>query len=318
MSKFEEISLEKGMYETGKTLSEVLEAIDPSENYRGTALEGLDAFSRQLKRFNIKVSGRESDIVEKFFYNYQTSILFPEFVRRCVEAGMDENTTVKDIVAVTTKIDGLDYRAIKAEESNYTVAGINNLEIKINNDLCRIHRRGRCLETSYESLRFQRISILSVVLRQIGHHIRKMQLFDAVDVLEKAPCRDKKTEKYGYIAENDIHQMAEWLSCNGGFDLDVLICSADSIPILKRQFGDLITYQFGDLYLNQIKIIPIIDYFSHLIIGIDSDFALEMVECDSIHVDYEKLLDKQFERAAIYCQTGFNLLHPKAVELRRW
>lgn len=31
-----------------------LESIDPSENYKGTSLEGLDAFERQLKRFDIR------------------------------------------------------------------------------------------------------------------------------------------------------------------------------------------------------------------------------------------------------------------------
>ena len=29
------------------------EVVDPIENYRGTPLEGLDAFQRQLKRFDI-------------------------------------------------------------------------------------------------------------------------------------------------------------------------------------------------------------------------------------------------------------------------
>ena len=31
-----------------------LESLDPSENYKGTALEGTDAFQRQLKRFDIR------------------------------------------------------------------------------------------------------------------------------------------------------------------------------------------------------------------------------------------------------------------------
>ena len=45
-----------------RAVQPVLEKLDPSENYRGTALEGLDAFSRQLKRFDIKVKGRNSDL----------------------------------------------------------------------------------------------------------------------------------------------------------------------------------------------------------------------------------------------------------------
>ena len=67
MANFENITIEKGMYQTKGGISGALEKLDPSENYRGTALEGLDAFSRQLKRFDIKVKGRNSDCVEKFF-----------------------------------------------------------------------------------------------------------------------------------------------------------------------------------------------------------------------------------------------------------
>ena len=66
MNNFETINLERGMYSC-KNLSAILETIDPSEQYKGTVLEGLDAFSRQLKRFDIKVSGSSSDTVEKFF-----------------------------------------------------------------------------------------------------------------------------------------------------------------------------------------------------------------------------------------------------------
>ena len=63
--QFENLKLEKGMYsEAGRSFTQVLEKCDPSENYKGTALEGLDAFQRQLKRFDIKVKGSGSDVVD--------------------------------------------------------------------------------------------------------------------------------------------------------------------------------------------------------------------------------------------------------------
>ena len=66
---FENIKLEKGMYgRSGRSFSQALEELDPSEHYRGTPLEGLDAFQRQLKRFDIHVKGAGSDMVEKFFH----------------------------------------------------------------------------------------------------------------------------------------------------------------------------------------------------------------------------------------------------------
>ena len=64
---FDNIKLEKGMYGTGRSFTQTLESIDPSENYKGTSLEGLDAYQRQLKRFDIKVSGADSSTVSKFF-----------------------------------------------------------------------------------------------------------------------------------------------------------------------------------------------------------------------------------------------------------
>ena len=66
MAHFENITLEKGMYSVpGKSFTQVLEELDSSENYRGTSLEGLDAFQRQLKLYPIKVSGPGSGQVER-------------------------------------------------------------------------------------------------------------------------------------------------------------------------------------------------------------------------------------------------------------
>ena len=47
--RFDNVRLEKGMYnEAGRSFTQVLEREDPSEQYKGTSLEGLDAYQRQL------------------------------------------------------------------------------------------------------------------------------------------------------------------------------------------------------------------------------------------------------------------------------
>ena len=59
--KFNDIKLDKGMYgQSGMSFSQTLEMLDPSENYKGTPYEGMDAYQRQLKRFGIKVRGANS------------------------------------------------------------------------------------------------------------------------------------------------------------------------------------------------------------------------------------------------------------------
>lgn len=85
---YDTIKLEKGLYSiTGKNFTEALEAIDPDSSYKGTELEGLDAFERQLKRFDIRISGKNSDKVEKFFLSTESAVLFPEYVCRTINRG---------------------------------------------------------------------------------------------------------------------------------------------------------------------------------------------------------------------------------------
>ncbi len=75
---YENLKLEKGMYgQSGRSFAQTLEALDPSENYKGTSLEGLDAFQRQLKRFDIKVKGAGSDRVEKVLLVYGVRCAVP-------------------------------------------------------------------------------------------------------------------------------------------------------------------------------------------------------------------------------------------------
>ena len=86
---YDNLKLDKGMYrEAGRSFSQVLEREDPSERYKGTGLEGLDAFQRQLKRFDIKVKGETSDPVEAFFRTSDAAVLFPEYIARTVRQGM--------------------------------------------------------------------------------------------------------------------------------------------------------------------------------------------------------------------------------------
>ena len=189
---YENIKLEKGMYHLAdKSFSQALEELDPSENYRGTELENLDAFQRQLKRFDIKVSGKDSDIVEKFFKTTDSAALFPEYVTRAIRQGMEEANILPSICATKTKIDGLDYRTITSipnddEKSLKRVAEgakIPETLIKTQENLVNLLKRGRMLVATYEAIRFQRIDLFTVTLKQIGAHIIRSQFEDAVNTI---------------------------------------------------------------------------------------------------------------------------------------
>ena len=202
--QYENVKLEKGMYgQNGRSFLKVLESLDPSENYKGTALEGLDAFQRQLKRFDIHVKGAGSDMVEKFFHTSESSVLFPEFVSRVVRQGM-ESDILPDITATVTNFDGMDYRSIASVPTDDDKelkrveerAGIPTTRIRTQENLVKLHKRGRMLVASYEAIRFQRLDLFSVTLRQIGAYIARMHLKDAIDVLMNGDGNNNAATSY--------------------------------------------------------------------------------------------------------------------------
>lgn len=313
---FDKIPLEKRMYQTGKSLAEVLEAIDPSEYYKGSSLEGLDAFERQLKRFDIKVCdcGGGSDAVEKFFQTSNSSVLFPEFVIRSVESGMDEDNIIQSIVATTTNIDGVDYRPIVSVPQKDSES-LPPLAVKIQENLIKIHKRGRILTASYEALKYQKIDLFRITLKQIGSFIRKMQLMDCIksitDSIEETP-----TNNSGIIELYDIYEIAQRLNSKG-FELNTLLTSVAGIKQLFNVFDD-IQYNQGIYQAHGINIIPIFDSLPCRIIGLDNRYAIEMVRSGGVTVDFDKLIDRQFERAGISCLAGFSILHPDAIKIMKW
>lgn len=309
---FDNVLLERGMYSVGRNLTDVLESIDPSENYYGTVLDGLDAFSRQLKRFDIKVSGGQSDTVEKFFQSESTRVLFPEFVRRSVKAGMDDNDTLHNIVASTTYIDGYDYRSIAAKHNDGQSVNITTKE-----NLCKLHKRGKMLIASYESLRFQRLSLFSTMLRKIGAHIKNAQLTDAIQTLINGDGNDNPALDIfvtNDFCDTDFLDVPQYMS---EFSVDTIITSygmARKIMAMPEYTSQIHMSGDGVYYLPFNRKLIVSDAVGdRSIVYLDSSAALEMVVAGGLVLDYDKLMDGQFETATISCTAGFSKIYEGAV-----
>ena len=331
MATYENITLEKGMYQSGKSLTEILESLDPSENYKGTSLEGLDAFSRQLKRFDIRVSGRGSDMVEKFFSTTSSAALFPEYVSRAVRTGMEEADVLGDIVATVTNIDGMDYRSITSaasqdEKSLKRVAEgayIPKTEIKTSENLVKLHKRGRMLVSSYEALRFQRIDLFTVTLKQIGAYIARAQLKDAVDVIVNGDgnnnaCSAVNAASAGSLSYADL--LSLWAAISP-YELNTILAPTDAMTKLLSltEMKDAVA---GLNFQGSGKMItPLGANLIHTsavsgtnLIGLDKNCALEMVVAGDVVTDYDKLIDRQLERATISSIAGFAKIYPDAAK----
>ena len=340
MANFENITIEKGMYQTKGGISDALEKLDPSENYRGTALEGLDAFSRQLKRFDIKVKGRNSDCVEKFFQSSNSAALFPEYVSRAVMQGMERADILPNLVATVTDIEGMDYRSIASvpseDDKSLKFVGegakIPQTEVKTRENLVKLHKRGRMLVASYEALRFQRLDLFTVTLNQIGAYIARAQLKDAIDVLvngdgNENPAGTLDVATGGKITHEDllklwtelapyelntilastpemqkILSLSQLQDSNAGFDFQVQDSNAGlDFQATGRIFTPLGASLFHTPELEGGKII-----------GLDKNCALEMVQAGGVVTDYDKLIDRQLERAAVTCTAGFSKIFTEA------
>ncbi|MBR3641666.1 MAG: phage major capsid protein [Oscillibacter sp.] len=334
--QFETIKLEKGMYgQSGRSFSENLEALDPSENYRGTSVEGMDAFQRQLKRFDIRVNGSGSDRVEKFFYTTESAVLFPEYVSRVVRQGMEEESILPDITATVTHFNGMDYRSIasvpteeqkklrRVEEG----AQIPATEIRTQENLVRLHKRGRMLVASYEAIRFQRLDLFAVTLRQIGAYIGRMHMEDAVNVLVNGDGNDNAATEYK-IGTSPISGTAGTLSYGALVDfwnlfdpyqMNTLLVSPNvMLSMLKLQeFQNPLTglnFQGTGKLTTPLgaKLLRSSAIPAGKMIALDKNYALEQICGSEVTVEYDKLIDRQLERAAITSVSGFAKLFTDA------
>ena len=336
---FDNLKLEKGMYNhSGMSFSQVLEKADPSENYKGTPLEGLDAYQRQLKRFDIKVKGAGSDVVEKFFTTAESSVLFPEYVSRSVKAGMEEGNILPSITASVTKFDGMDYRSIYSVPSDDDKslkrvdegAVIPQTEVKVQDNLVKLHKRGRMLVASYEAIRFQRLDLFSVMLKQIGNHIMRMHLDDAIEVLVNGDGNNNAATTYaigtspigGTSGTLTYSELLDFWAQFDPYTMNTLIVSpAVMLKMLKlSEFQNPITglnFQ-GTGELNNplgAKLVKTSAAPAGKIIGLDRNYALEMIQASDVTVEYDRLIDRQLERAAVTSISGFAKLYKDAAKV---
>ncbi len=288
--------------EPGCTFSHVLESNDPSGQYVGTSMEGLDAFQRQLKRFDIKVKGAQSDTVEKFFATTESAVLFPEYVARVVRRGMEESDIVPMITASVTKVDD---------------------EEQVGNTRAKLRKRGRLLVSSYDAVRTQKLDLFSVTLRQIGSHIAHLRLEDTVDVLVNGGYDSKAAEVtslngsvFGYNTLLDF-----WAQFDP-YEMNVVLASNDAalnllkMPEFQNSFARFslqqphcVTMPFGPMLIRSIAV-P-----ENTVIGIDKRFALEMGQIGDVTVEYDRLIDRQFERTAITVISGFSKIYEDASKI---
>lgn len=325
MATFETIKLDKGLYRSGLGINAELERIDPSENYKGTSLEGLDAFERQLKRFDIKIKGASSSPIEKFFQTSDSAVLFPEYISRAVRQGMNESFSVDDLIATRTDINGLDYRTIETipeeipEEgmlSANTIAEgetIPEAQVKTKSNLVQLHKSGKMLVASYEALRFQRLDIFSVALKEIGAYLARTQTAEAISTIIQGDGNNNEISfvTRGVTAPLSYSDLVKLWNSLDPYTMNTIITSGDiaasivCLPEMRDAVAGLNFHATGKAVTPLGAKLIRHQMVSNGIIAFDKNYTLEMVTAGGIVTDFDKLIDRQLERAAITQIYGF-------------
>lgn len=320
---YDNIKLEKGLYATGKSFTEALESIDPSENYKGTSLEGLDAYERQLKRFDIKVSGANSDTISKFYKTTDSSVLFPEYISRAVRTGMDRNDKIEKLVATTTEIDSLDYRSISFNDSmNFTLSEVNEgatfseCVVSLNEEHTILKKYGKILTGSYEAIKFQKLDLFSIILKRIGENISNTQFADAIDTITKNNKCQPYTCDLKNITYEDLINM--WVMCHP-FNMNTLVVSKNifasilKMPEMRDASAGLDFHGTGKLITPfGAELICSNTSNNDFIFGLDRNNTIERVQVGGVRTEFDKLINCQMERAAISTIVGFSSIYGEA------
>ena len=194
----------------------------------------------------------------------------------------------------------------------------------------RLHKRGRMLVAPYEAIRFQRLDLFAVTLRQIGAYIGRMHLEDAVKVLKDGDGNGNAAPSYK-VATNPIGGTAGTLSYGALLDfwaqfdpytMNTMLVSNDMMLAMLKlsefqnpntglnfQATGKLTTPLGAKLLRS-SAVP-----AGTIIGLDKNYALEQICGSEVVVEYDKLIDRQLERAAITSVSGFAKLFTDAAKV---
>lgn len=311
---YNDIKLEKGMYNlSGKNFTSVLEELDPSAAYIGTDLEPLDAFERQLKRYNIKIKGENCDRVEKFFNTTDTAVLFPEYVKRCISKGFDETVLSSVTAAQTvcessqylgcTMTDNAEYKTT-AQASSFPVADVREGTTAVS-----LEKFGRVISASYEAVRKQRLEVFGVMLRSIGVKL-------ALSVVRKAMAILAEDAQNISVSSLTYSSLAELYGSFDCFDMTTIIANpaAASVIAAMEQLSDTRKDADGKLILpfgSELVKTSAVD--ENIIIGIDRNYALEFITSSGLVLETDKLIDRQLDQITVSISCGFRKIMPEAV-----
>jgi hypothetical protein len=317
---YQNVRLEKGLYHlSDKSFTQALEALDPSSQYADTPLAKLDAYERQLKRFDIHIAGAACDRVEKFFTTTESAVLFPEFIRRAIRQGID-SSILSDVTAVQTPCASSQYLGCllddtaSYDETTAQMATLPQTKIAEQQSPLTLKKYARAVHISYEAVRKQRLDVLAVMLRSVGVKLGNAIVKAAVTVLKQ----DAGSSTAAAGADFAYSDLANLCGKFKDFQLNTVMASPAVLAQIftMEQMLEASSENPGEAMLPfGARLLKTAQLDDQTIIGLDKDFALEMVTGTDLILETDKLIDSQLSTITISVQVGFRGILSDAIHV---
>lgn len=317
---YNDVKLEKGMYHlANKSFLQALEEQDPAAQYAQTPLAKLDAYERQLKRFDIRVNGAGCDRVEKFFTTTESAVLFPEFIRRSVLQGMQE-AVLSDMVAVVSRSESNRYQGCtltdSAEYSTTQEGGeIPASTIMESSEIVTLSKYGRVIQASYEAVRQQRLDVFALMLRRVGRQLAESIVGKALDVLKTAADAAAITKAGSELSYSDLAALyGKFTTCS----LTTILASPAVMAeiLVMNQMIEASSEEAAEIRLPfGAKLVKCPQLEDTVLLGLDKDFALEQIQSSDVVLETDKLIDRQLDCITVSVNAGFRTLIADAVQM---
>lgn len=341
--------------ETKVPLGELLEDMDPSDNYTGQ-FRDMDAFQRQLALADI----RTKSVPSKGLYAHQlgrffqsnvpgSQVLFPEYVDRVLREGMITPGILDYLIAGTTNIVGDVYATIYANETvdqrrvKRVVQGaeLPKTTLATAEHAVRLFKYGRVLEATYEFFDTVSIDLFSVLLRRIAMQLELDTSLAAVEILVNGDGNSNAAvvHNQSVLDTGTTPTFTAYVAFAMKFfpyQLNTLVGNATSlIKFLTMTYPNvnplavLDFLQGGDTNLKKVRmpqnfigavdLIFLPDYVGNTLVGLDRRFALQHVVNNNMTlVETDKFITSQRTALAISQKDGFAKIFTEASRVWAW
>lgn len=297
--RYNEIALLKEMYDVpNKTLSDILTELDPDSGYNELDdLRGLDAYERQLKRFDIKVRGNKCDQVNTFFQSDKSLILFPEYIRRMIRKGIINALIIPYISAAEVCLPDEEKRgqytfSVDIDDTYQVLIQIASLTNFVKEFACSYHLiRQLNIETFGVILRDMGFAIAREINNRCVTHIKNKNFYNPISI--KGITIDSLI---GFI--NSVKTNITTIICDPK-TYNKIITFPEIINHITLDKNDIVKTPLGITIIKS-------NALSNVIIGLDKTTGLEISYESKDIVNSNELMSTDFGKISYSIKIGFN------------